>query len=87
MIEAMMNYITVVATDVGGIPEIVKHEETGLLVPEKDGKALAEAIQRLAYDQELRFRLSNRAHEQLDFYSWDNVVAKYREIFDKVMKQ
>lgn len=61
IIEAMALGTCVVASDVGGIPEIVQHEKTGLLAPPGDVDALARAIARLADDAELRNRLSDRA--------------------------
>ncbi|MDD5458094.1 MAG: glycosyltransferase [Phycisphaerae bacterium] len=48
ILEAMASRIPVVATAVGGIPELVTNNETGLLVPAKDSNALAEAMIRIA---------------------------------------
>ncbi|MGN1010870.1 MAG: glycosyltransferase family 4 protein, partial [Clostridia bacterium] len=42
--ESMLLEVPTIATDVGGFPDLVKHEETGLLVPPKNPNALAEAI-------------------------------------------
>ncbi len=50
LVEALASSLPVVATDVAGIPEIVKEETNGLLVPEKDSKQLALAIERLSRD-------------------------------------
>jgi starch synthase len=47
LIEAMATGLAVVATDAGGVPEIVSHGETGLLVPPADPRALADAVVRL----------------------------------------
>jgi len=57
-IEAMLVGTVVVATDGGGIPEFVKHEQTGLLVPMGDAQAMADAIERLLTDEPLRRRLA-----------------------------
>ena len=57
IVEAMAASLPVVATDVGGIPEVVAAGETGLLVPVGDVGALAGAIGRLAADAELRTRM------------------------------
>lgn len=51
----------VIGTTVGGIPEVVRHEETGLLIPPADPKALAEAIHRLLGDPALRERIRQNA--------------------------
>ena len=50
LVEALASSLPVVATDVAGIPEIVKEETNGLLVPEKDSQQLALAIERLSRD-------------------------------------
>ncbi|QXD16186.1 glycosyltransferase family 4 protein [Rhodocaloribacter litoris] len=61
VIEAMAVGTPVVATAVGGIREIVRHEETGLLVPYGDHTALASALDRLLGDADLRARLVEAA--------------------------
>lgn len=53
IMDAMASRLPVVATEVGGIPELVTHEKTGLLVPPRDPRALAEAILKLYRDRKL----------------------------------
>jgi glycosyltransferase involved in cell wall biosynthesis len=57
VIEAMARGVPVVATTVGGIPDLVRHEQTGLLIPPRDPVALATSIQRLMQDGALRRKL------------------------------
>ncbi len=57
VIEAFAARVPVVATRVGGVPEIVRHEDTGLLVPTEDAATLAQGITRLSADAALRARL------------------------------
>lgn len=57
VIEAFAARVPVVATRVGGVPEIVRHEETGLLAPTDDAAALAQGITRLSESPELRAQL------------------------------
>lgn len=57
VIEAFAAQVPVVATAVGGVPEIVRHERTGLLVPPDDPQALAQGLGRLAQDAALRSHL------------------------------
>lgn len=58
VVESMMAGLPVVSTRFRSIPELVEHEENGLLVPPKDPSALADAIGRLANDESLRQRLA-----------------------------
>ena len=58
LIEMMASGVPVVATSVGGVPEIVTHEASGLLVPGGDSGALADAILRLIHDPALAARLA-----------------------------
>ena len=61
LIEAMAMEKPVIATDAGGVPEIVEDGRDGLLVPPRDEKALAEAILLLLENSSLRRSLSKRA--------------------------
>ena len=80
--------VPVVATAVGGVPELVIHEHTGLLVPPEDPLAVAEAMARLADDLALATRLGEegRRHVMAKF-SLDAMLDKtehlYRALLDK----
>ena len=63
MLEAMAASRPVVATDVGGTPDAVYHDVTGLLVPPGDPSRLAEAVLRLYDDPALRERLGAAGRE------------------------
>jgi glycosyltransferase involved in cell wall biosynthesis len=82
--EAMAHGRAVVATAVGGLTDLVVHEETGLLVPPRDPVALRGALDRLLADDDLRARLGAAARERVArLCSWDRVtdatLAVYRE--------
>lgn len=77
--EAMASGLPVVCSRVGGLPELVSHEETGLLVPPGDATALAEGVLRLVADGTLRQRLAGRA--SLEVGRYDNVALCDR-LFD-----
>jgi L-malate glycosyltransferase len=81
LIEAMAGGLPIVATSVGGVPEVVEHGETGLLVPSENPSALSEALRSLANDSELRTRLGDagrrRAHEKFDE---ERMFAEYAEL-------
>lgn len=61
ILEAMATGIPVVATDVGGVRDLVRHEETGLLVPPEEPAALAAALVRVLGDRPTATRLRNAA--------------------------
>jgi glycosyltransferase involved in cell wall biosynthesis len=66
LIEAMAMELVPVTTDSGAIPELVEHNDTGLRVPQRDARALAEAIERLLGDQALYARLSRAARATVE---------------------
>jgi len=83
IIEAMSNMLPVIATNVGGIPELIENGKEGILVPPENPKALARAINNLLENKELREKLNRAAYKEvkkefsiksysvymLDFYS------------------
>ncbi len=78
----------VIATRVGGIPEIVLNNRTGLLVPPNDIDALAEAIVKLAKDEELRRSMGKAAYEFVrDNYSWEKSVDQMCGIYERVLSE
>ncbi len=87
LIEAMELGLPVVASNVGGIPDVVVDGETGILVPEKDPKALAEAYKRLASDNELVKKLLAGAQKRIDeCFNWDRIVERQIAVYEKVQK-
>ncbi|MFT7516129.1 MAG: colanic acid/amylovoran biosynthesis glycosyltransferase [Candidatus Omnitrophota bacterium] len=63
--EGMAGGAILVASDISGIPELVEHEQTGLLVPPRDPEAIAAAILRLANDPTLRRQLADGAERKI----------------------
>lgn len=71
-----------VTTPVGGLTEICLHEETGLLVPKRDPRAVAEVVKRLAGDAALRARLGKRAKELIfERFTLAHTLDKMEEIY------
>jgi colanic acid/amylovoran biosynthesis glycosyltransferase len=66
IVEAMAAGLPVISTPVGGVPEMVVHEETGILVPPHDSVKLAEAIGRLIADGSLARRLGERGRKRAE---------------------
>lgn len=84
LLDAMALAKATVASDTGGIPEVVAHEETGLLVPARDHRALAAAIAGLLKDQERRERMGAAGLERVKrLFSADRMVEKTIELYRK----
>jgi L-malate glycosyltransferase len=66
ILSAMATSLPVIATDVGGIPELIRHEEEGLLVSPADPISLAQAIERLCNDPEARLRMGRKGRERVE---------------------
>lgn len=74
----------VVASDVGGIKDVVVNNITGLLVPPKDPEALAEAIIKVLKNSELRHEMEMNMEIKSMELSWDGIAKKYIELFCNV---
>lgn len=87
--EAMATGMPVVSTNISGIPEIVEHETNGLLVPQKDAVALADALERLLTDAHLRQTLGDAARATITeiFDAWQTTVALRKLFVDQLAKE
>jgi len=85
--EAMGCRAPVVATDAGGLPEVVEHGVTGLVVPKADAGALAGAIDRLLSDPELRVRMGNAGRERaLDRFDWNLSASQFEAVYRQIVR-
>ncbi len=84
IIEAFAAGTPVVTTDAGGIPYIVTHERTGLLVPKNDHEKLAASAIRLIEDQELALRIIANAHDECRKYVWENVRHDWLSLYERL---
>jgi glycosyltransferase involved in cell wall biosynthesis len=81
-VEASACSIPVIATNVGGLPEVVEDNITGLIVPPKNVEATAEAIEKLIINKELRIRLGQKGREKVnELYNWNNNLNQMIEIY------
>ncbi len=71
-----------VASDVGGLRDIVADGETGFLVPPGDRAALAAAMQRLIADEDLRLRLGTGAKERAATFSSEAVIPRFEAAYE-----
>lgn len=84
--EAQRAGIAVIGTDGGGVPEMIEHEVTGLLIDQGDATQLADAIERLAGDSALRTRLASAGKVFADReFSEDRHYQGLMEIFDSAL--
>jgi len=82
ILEAMAAGLPVVATRVGGTPEVVVAEETGLLVPARKPELLAESLQRLAADPDLGRRLGEAGRERVSRrFTLEEMVGRYLRVY------
>lgn len=87
LLEAMYFEKPVIATRVGGIPEIVRDGETGLLVPERDAGQMADSIFKLAQDREKRIQFGKKARQVFDErFSQRHMLKAYENIYNNLLK-
>ena len=85
ILEAMAAGLPVVATPVGGIPEVVIHQETGLLVPVEDVQALGDAILRLLQNPNIKDEMGNKGLKMVNNnFSVEKMCEEVFEIYEKV---
>lgn len=84
-LEAMACEVPVIASDTGGLPEVVEDGRTGYLLPVGDVEGMARAALRLLADEDLRrsFAVAGR-RRAVETFSQDAIVARYKAIYDRV---
>ena len=86
LIEAMAAGTAVVASDIAGYRDVVKHETTGLLTRRGDPDSIAEAIVRLAGDDRMRARLVEAARTDVLQYSWTRVTGRILDVYESAVR-
>lgn len=85
IVMAMRVGLPIVATGVGGVPELVTHQENGLLVEKKNPKMLADAIKYLISDFDLRKKISeNNVRKIKEQFSLDKMVKETEKLYEKI---
>ena len=87
LIEAMELGLPIVASNVGGIPDVVVDGVSGILVPEKDPQALASAYKRLATEPELVKQLLAGSRKRIaECFTWDGIIERQIAVYNKLAK-
>jgi glycosyltransferase involved in cell wall biosynthesis len=86
VLEAMASGTPAIATAIGGTDEVISDGRTGLLVPPRDARALAHAIERLLHDPDLARQLgrAGRAHVSSHF-AVDTMIARVSNVYDAAL--
>jgi len=87
LIEAMELGLPIVASNVGGIPDVVVDGKSGILVPEKDPVALAEAFKRLEADATLIQKLLAGARKRIEeCFTWNGIIERQIEVYKRLQQ-
>jgi glycosyltransferase involved in cell wall biosynthesis len=86
-VEASAMALPVVASDVYGLPDVVRHGATGLLVPAKDPPAIAAAVSQLVDDPELRTSMGQAGRDYVStHYNWQQNAAQMERVYTSVLR-
>jgi glycosyltransferase involved in cell wall biosynthesis len=81
LLEGMANYLPCIAVDRCALPEIVAHEDTGLIAKPEDSQSLADAMIELARNPDTARRMGEKGRQRVEeHYTWDAVVSKIQEV-------
>ncbi|MBV8215866.1 MAG: glycosyltransferase family 4 protein [Verrucomicrobia bacterium] len=82
LVEALSNRRPVVASAVGGIVDVIKDGQTGLLVPEKNPDAIAKAVVRLLEDPDYARQLGEQGYTHAcSYFNWGRIMDQYESIY------
>ena len=84
-LEAMACGVPIVASNIGGVPDVVKDGENGLLVPPKDLEALADAIIYLLENEEVRSKMGKNGRKKVEDYSWEKIAEETERLYELML--
>lgn len=87
LLEAMASGVPVIAASVGGNPEIIEHDVSGLLVPARDSTALAAAISSLLHDPRLAARFGEAGRRRVaEVFSLERSVGEVESLYERLVE-
>ena len=85
--EAFFLNVPVIGTDVGGIPELITNDETGILIPPENPNKLAQAVNELLSDKVKAEKLSRNGNLFVkNNMTWDVILPKYIKFYENLLK-
>lgn len=85
-LEAMACGIPIIASNVGGIPEVVKDGKNGILVPPRNSKSLSDAIIYLLENEDIREKMGKNGMKEVKKYSWDKIAEMTEKVYKEVVR-
>ena len=86
VIEAMLMKKPIIATKIGGIPEIIKDLETGFLVDLGDSDKIIFQIRELLSNPELIAKITKNATKDIQRFSWENIAIEFLSVIKREIK-
>lgn len=86
LLEAMASGLPVVVTDTGGVEELVREGENGMIVTWADREGLARAMQKIITDAELRNRMGRASLKRASAFGWPAIARDYLRLFEQVVR-
>ncbi|HET7061049.1 MAG TPA: glycosyltransferase family 4 protein, partial [Nitrosospira sp.] len=87
VLEALASGVPVVSTSVGGVPYLVEHGKTAMLVPVQSPEAMANAVLALLNDSSRTKRIREAGIESVQKYTWPNVRARLLGVYSEAMEK
>lgn len=85
-LEAMASGIPIVGSNLGGIPDIVKDGENGLLAKPRDHQSLADALIILLNDEDMRKKMGDNSLKLVKDYSWDKIAEETEQLYRNILE-
>jgi len=86
ILEALAVGVPVIASNVGGIPDIIRSGKNGILVPSENKEALIQAMMRLIRGEGLRKKLILEGYKTIRSYRWSRIASRYLELYRRITR-